>query len=158
MADKEIFLLKQQVLQLDEKNFDLEAWKNSTLIFLERIFGKDSPKIKMIKDLHYDYSSWNLRDAAAFGTGRDKDPVRIQAKEIMGAVISELESLGIPAEKKEKLKIRELLEDELTGKKIKELDAIINSEDPEKVERTAKILEGIGVENLALTIAKLLTS
>ena len=157
MAEKEIFLLKQQVLELDDKNFDLEAWKNSTLIFLERIFGKDSPKLKMIKDLHYDYSSWNLRDAAAFGTGRDKDPVKTQAKEILGAIITELENLGIPKEKKEKLIIRELLEDELTGKKIKELEALLNSEDPGKVTKIAKILEGIGIENLTMTIAKLLT-
>jgi hypothetical protein len=158
MADKEIFLLKQQILQLEEKNFDLDAWKNRTLIFLERIFGKDSTKLKMIKDLHYDYSSWNLRDTAASGTGRDKDPVKIQAGEILGAIITELEKLGVPKEKKEKLKIQELLEDELTGKKIKELETLINSEDPDKAEKTAKILEGIGIESLALTIAKLLTS
>ena len=158
MADKVILLLKQQIIQLEEKNFHLEAWKNSTLIFLERIFGKENPKLKMIRDLHYDYSSWNLRDAAAFGKGRDKDPVKMQAKEILGAIITELENLGIPTEKKEKLKILELLEDELTGKKMKELEALINSEDPEKIEKTAKILESIGIENLALTIAKLLTS
>lgn len=158
MAEKEILLLKQQIKQIDEKNFDLEAWKSSTLIFLERIFGKDSPKIKMIKDLRYDYASWKLRDTAAFGTERDTDPIKIQAKEIMSAIIAELESLGIPDEKKEKLKIRELLEDELTGKKIKELEALINSEDTEKLKKTAKILEGIGIENLTLIIAKLLTS
>ncbi len=49
MAEKEIALLKEQIDRLDEKNFDLEAWKNHTIIFLERIFGKDNSKIKMIK-------------------------------------------------------------------------------------------------------------
>ena len=75
MAEKEIALLKEQIIRLDEKKFDLEAWKNHTIIFLERIFGKDSSKIKMIKELHYDYSSWSLRDTAAAGKTKDKDPI-----------------------------------------------------------------------------------
>ena len=157
MADKEIFLLNQQILQLDEPNFDLDAWKNRTLIFLERIFGKESPKLKLIKDLHYDYSSWNLRDTAAFGTEMGQDPVKLQAKEIIGAIIAELEHLGLPKSKQEKLKIQELLEDELTGKKIKELEVILNSEDTDKEAKIAKILEGLGIETLTAIIAKLLT-
>src|SRR5690606_7883274 len=102
MAEKEIALLKQQIERLDEKRFDLGAWKNRTILFLERLFGNDSPKLKMINDLHYDYSSWSLRDTAAEGSARDKDPVRIQAKEILEATIAELEMLGLPKEKEEK--------------------------------------------------------
>ncbi len=59
MAEKEIALLKEQIARLDEKKFDLEAWKNHTIIYLERIFGRDSSKIKMLKDLHYGgHQSW----------------------------------------------------------------------------------------------------
>ena len=36
---------------LSREKFDLEAWKNHTIIYLERIFGKDSSKIKMIKEI-----------------------------------------------------------------------------------------------------------
>jgi flagellar motility protein MotE (MotC chaperone) len=158
MAEKEIALLKEQIARLDEKKFDLEAWKNRTEIFLERIFGKESPKLKMIQNLHYDYSSWTLRDTFAGGSAKDTDPARIQAKEILEATIAELESLGLPQEKKEQQKIRELLEDELTGKQMKELDSLINSEDREKTEKAAKILETLAKENLAATVAKLLTS
>ena len=158
MAEKEIALLKTQIARLDEKKFDLEAWKNHTEIFLERIFGKDSPKLKMIHNLHYDYSSWSLRDTYAGGSTKDKDPVRIQAKEILGAIITELETLGLPRGKQEKLKMKELLDDELTGRQVKEIDTLLNSDDPEKTEKVAKILESIPVENLAVTIAKLLTS
>jgi hypothetical protein len=158
MADKEISLLKEQIERLDEKKFDLDAWKNRTIIFLERIFGKDSPKLKMIKDLHYDYSSWSLRDTVAAGSARDKDPVRIQAKEILEAIISELENLGLPDQKQEKLKIRELLEDELTGKQIKEIDAILNSEDQDKNKKITEILEGLNKESMVAIIVKLLTS
>jgi hypothetical protein len=158
MAEKEITLLKEQIDRLDEIKFDLEAWKNRTVIFLERIFGKESPKLKMIQNLHYDYSSWSLRDTFAGGSAKDKDPVRIQAKEILGAIITELESLGLPQEKKEKLKIRELLEDELTGKQVKEIDILLNSDDQEKTEKIAEILQNLPNENLAMVISKLLTS
>lgn len=158
MAEKEIALLKEQIARLDEKKFDLEAWKNRTVIFLERIFGKESQKLKMIQNLHYDYSSWSLRDTYAGGSAKDKDPVRIQAQEILEAIINELENLGLPQEKKEKLKIRELLEDELTGKQVKEIDILLNSDDQERTDKIAEILQNLPSENLATVISKLLTS
>jgi len=158
MAEKEITLLKEQIARLDDKKFDLEAWKNRTIIFLERIFGKENSKIKMIQNLHYDYSSWSLRDTFAGGSAKDKDPVRIQAKEILDAVISELESLGLPQQKHEKLKIKELLEDELTGRQSKELETILKSGEQEKEEKIQEILESLEKENLASIISKLLTS
>ncbi|MBT3385526.1 MAG: hypothetical protein HN778_00200 [Prolixibacteraceae bacterium] len=158
MAEKEIALLKKQISKLNEKKFDLEAWKNHTVIFLERIFGKDSSKIKMIKELHYDYSSWNLRDTAAAGKTKDKDPLRMQAAEILSATIAELENLGLPEGTKDKEKIWELLQDELTGKQVKEIEAFLVSEEQEKTEKIATILENLEKENLALTIAKLLIS
>ncbi len=158
MAEKEIALLKEQIARLDEKNFDLEAWKNHTIIFLERIFGKDNSKIKMIKELHYDYSSWSLRDTAAAGKTKDKDPVRMQADEILRATVAELEGLGLPENKKEQEKIWELLQDELTGKQVKEIETLQKSEDSEKTKKIADILEKLEKENLALTIAKLLTA
>ena len=158
MAEKEIALLKEQIHRLDDKKFDLDAWKNRTEIFLERIFGKESSKLKMIQNLHYDYSSWSLRDTYAGGSAKDKDPVRIQANEILEAIITELENLGLPQEKKEKYKIRELLEDELTGKQIKEIDVLLTSDDPEKTEKISKILESLAKESMAAVISKLLTS
>ncbi len=45
MAEKEIALLREQLAKLDEPKFDFDAWKNHTLIFLERIFGKENSKI-----------------------------------------------------------------------------------------------------------------
>lgn len=158
MAEKEIALLKEQIDRLDDKKFDLEAWKNRTYMFLERIFGKESPKLKMIRELHYDYSSWSLRDTAAGGSAKDKDPVRIQAREILEASISELESLGLPQKKQEKLKIMELLEDELTGRQMKEMKILLDSNDDQKIEKIVNILNTIPGENLPLIIANLLTA
>ncbi len=157
MAEKEIALLQEQIERLGEKKFDLEAWKNHTIIFLERIFGKDSSKLRMIKDLGYDYSSWNLRDTAAAGKTSDKDPVLMQAEEILNAAIIELKTLGLPHEKKEKEKIWDLINDELTGKQMRELETLIKSENTDKTESITKILESLEKEKLAGIVLKLLT-
>ncbi len=158
MVDKEIALLKEQIERLNEKKFDLEAWKNHTIIYLERIFGKDSSKIKMIKELAYDYSSWSLRDTAAAGKTKDKDPIRLQAEEILNAVIVELQTLGLPNQKSEKERIWQLLEDDLTGKQVKEIEAILKSEANDKEEKITEILENIGTDKLTSIIYKLLTT
>ena len=156
MVEKEIALLKEQLARLDEKKFDLEAWKNHTLIFLERIFGKENSKLNLIKELHYDYSSWNLRDTAAAGKTKDKDPVKMQAREILQATIVELEKLGLPENRLERDKAWILLKDELTGRQAKEIEAILNSNDSNKIENVCKTLEKLGVENMSSIIAKLL--
>lgn len=157
MAEKEIALLQEQIARLGEKKFDLEAWKNHTIIFLERIFGKDSSKLRMIKDLGYDYSSWNLRDTAAAGKTSDKDPVLMQAEEILNAAIIELKTLGLPHEKKEKEKIWDLLNDELTGKQMRKLEMLVKSENTDKTEQITEILEDLEKEKLASIVLKLLT-
>lgn len=156
MAEKEIALLNEQLARLDEKKFDLEAWKQHTLIFLERVFGKDSTKLKLIRDLRYDYSSWNLRDTAAAGKTKDKDPVKMQAREILEATITELEHLGLPGESTDSEKVWELIEDELTGKQVKAISAILKSDQAEKQDKISDILEGLDNETLAGIIAKLL--
>lgn len=158
MAEKEISLLKEQLARLDEKKFDLEAWKSHTLIFLERIFGKENSKLKLILELHYDYSSWNLRDTAAAGKTKDKDPVKMQAREILQATILELERLGLPETEEDQRKVWFLLQDELTGKQVKEIEAVLKSDDHEKAKNIGKILENLEKENLTLLIAKLLLS
>ena len=158
MAKKEIALLNEQLAGLNDKNFDLEAWKTGTLIFLERIFGKENPKLKLIQDLHYDYSSWNLRDTAAAGKMRDLDPVKTQAQEILEAIILELEKFGLPEAQLEKDRVWHLLQDELTGKQAKEIEELLNSKDDEKAQKISEIINNIEKENLSLLLANLLMS
>jgi hypothetical protein len=154
MVEKEIALINKQLESLTAKNFDLEAWKSHTLIFLERIFGKESSKIQMIKELKYDYSSWRLRDAA--GTSKDSDPVIMKAREILEATKLELEQLGVPKQEDENLKIWSLLEEELTGKQIREIKLVLQSAEPEKMEKIANMLYNLEKENMAVVLAKLL--
>jgi hypothetical protein len=154
MVEKEIALINKQLESLTAKNFDLEAWKSHTIIFLERIFGKESTKVRMIKDLNYNYSSWSLRDAA--GTGKDSDPVILKAREILEATKLELEHLGVPKHEEENLKIWSLLEEEMTGKQIREIKLILQSEEAEKMEKIANMLFNLEKENMSVLIAKLL--
>lgn len=154
MVEKEIALINKQLESLSAKNFDLEAWKSHTVIFLERIFGKESSKVRMIKELKYDYSSWNLRDAA--GTGKDSDPVLMKAREILEATKLELQYLGVPKQEEENLKIWSLLEEEMTGKQIREIRLVLQSDEPAKMEKIANILYNLEKENMAVVLAKLL--
>ena len=155
MAEKEIALLRDQIGKLSDPRFDLEAWKNQTIIFLERIFGKESSKVKLIRELHYDYSSWSLRDAS--GAGK-KDPVKFQAEGILAATIEELEKLGLPGGEPESRKITELLEDELTGKQMKEIETLVHSDLPDRQEKITRLLETLDKETLAAMLARLLLS
>ena len=82
----------------------------------------------------------------------------MRADEILTATIAELESLGLPENKKENDKTWSILQDELTGKQVKEIEAILKSDNKEKTEKIAEILENLEKENLAQTIAKLLIS
>jgi hypothetical protein len=154
MIEKEIALITRQLESLTAKNFDLEAWKSHTIIFLERIFGKESTKVRMIKELNYNYSSWSLRDAA--GTGKDSDPVILKAREILEATKLELEHLGSPKQEEENMKIWSLLEEEMTGKQIREIKLILQSEEPEKMEKIANLLYSLEKENMSVVLAKLL--
>lgn len=156
MAEKEIALLKEQIERLNEPKFDLEAWKNQTVIFLERIFGRESSKVRLVRDLHYDYSSWSLRDTT--GAGQSKDPVRFQARSILEATIEELEKLGLPQGKPESGRLQELLREELTGKQMREIASVLESELPDRPERIAKLLEMLEKEDLAKMLARLLLS
>ena len=158
MAEKEIALLQEQIIRLGDRKFDLEAWKNSTLIYLERIFGKESSKLKMIRDLAYDYSSWNLRDTAATGKTGAKDPILLQAEEILTATITELKTLGLPELKQGKNELWELLSEDLTGKKLRELEILVATSEPERLEKMKTILEELGKERLSAILIKILTN
>jgi len=157
MAESEIALLQEQIEKLHAKKFDFDAWKNSTIIYLERIFGKENSKLKMITALAYDYSSWNLRDTAATGKTSEKDPVVIQAEEIINATIAELKIFGLPKPEIEKEKLLALLNDELPGKTIREIENLLQGDDPNRIQRITEIIEKAGANRLATIIAKILT-
>lgn len=156
MAEKEIALLRKQQEKLNEKSFDLEAWKSQTILFLQRIFGTDHLIVKMIADLKYDYSSWNLRDAT--GNEKSDDPVKMQADEVLEAAIMELESLGLPQQESSAEKAWELMEEELTGKQYKEIRAIFEAGKKNKLAKVQEVLSKLEKENLISILSRILIS
>ena len=139
MTKKEIELLKEQIKKLDVKNFDLEAWKEYTIVLLARIFGDDSQKIKQIESIEYDYSSWALRDTS--GTSSYLKTCKKLGKEILDASISEIENFGLP-EKEKKAEVSEIiqiiidaLQDELKGSQFREIKEILKAKDKEEVKK-----------------------
>lgn len=94
MKQQYIRLLNNQVEKLASEDFDLEAWKSSTVSVLTRIFGGDDPRIQQIDQLKIDYSSWALRDSNA-----GYQPIascKRKGKELLVTAIEEIETFGVP--------------------------------------------------------------
>jgi len=91
---KYIKLLDRQIDKLLDSDFDLDAWKSSTIYILTLIFGSDDPKIREVNDLKIDYSSWALRDSRS-----DYKPIETckkKGREILEIARDEIELFGIP--------------------------------------------------------------
>jgi len=150
MAQKEIKLLQQQIDKLYAKDFELQPWKNYTIILLERIFGSDNEKIKMIRKVEFEFSSWSLRDAS--GNESYEEGSKKLAREILQAAIDELKAFGLPDLTKDvhsEQAIKELLNcllDELKGSQVKELRTILASKEnkEEKKRKIGDILQNLG--------------
>lgn len=154
MAEKEVALIRELINRLNDKKFDLDAWKNHAEVYFEPIFGRESSLVQMIRNLKYDNSSWSLRDAS--GAGKPTNPVLVQAKEILEAAIVSLQQFGLPERKNEASKAWTLIEEELTGKQLKELQTIITSDDTAKNEKISELLESMDKEILAKIISGIL--
>lgn len=154
MTDKEITLLKAQREKLSGKTFDLEGWKSQTLLLAQRIFGKEHLVLKMLNDLKYDYSSWHLRDVT--GNKETEDPVRIQARQILDAAMTELETLGVPSGEKQAREVWNILEEELTGKQVKELQDILSVGGEGCLEKIKEKLNALKKEDLILIISRMM--
>lgn len=164
MKEKEIGLMKRQIEKLDSKDFDLEAWKISTILILERVYGYDSSKITKIKNIHQDLSSWSLRDT--LGTSKGYDASKKYGKEILEACIMELETLGALNNINKSIKPKSLpfevllesLENELKVSQFKDLIKISKIKD--KQERENKItnfLSDLGNEIILQILANILS-
>ena len=162
MPEKEIQLLKTQIGKLNNKDFDLDAWKKSTIIILARIFGENNLKIKQIESIEYDYSSWSLRDTTGFNTYLDS--CKKLGREILQASVDELETLGLPKTVDTPdeffLVITGALQDELKGSQVKEINQVLASgENPEtKREKILEKLKEYGSDSSHDILSNILTS
>ncbi len=160
--EKAIQLLREFINKLDREDFNLEAWKNSVTLILERIFGNGAPVISKIQELSYHMSSWALRDT--LGKSSWEEQIRRNAKEIMETAILELEIAGTDEEDLKKQNevfsaIEEALENELKGSQYKALQAILAKEkDPSlRKEKVKDFLQSLDQETLQEMLTTLLS-
>lgn len=128
----EIKLLEEQINKLELKNFDLEAWKQYTIVLLARIFGNNNQKIHQIEKIEYDYSSWSLRDTS--GSTEYLETCKKLGKEILQASIDELNTFGLhesAGSGQDLIPVDVLLtalEDDLKVSQFRKLKSIINTQ------------------------------
>jgi len=158
---KEIQILNTLIEKLDDKNFNLDAWKSATVVILARIFGKNTQKIKQIENIEYDYSSWSLRDTSGES---HLDVCKKLGRNILEACILEIETLGLPDKEIHKEGkfdvdlIVKAMEDELSMSEFRELKNILNSGETisDIKEKIIDKLKIFGVEVSARILANIL--
>ena len=118
MKNQKVEILEDLLKSFDQKNFDLDAWKIKASIVLKKIFGEADEKASLINNLHYDFSSWSLRDHSG---GKQHDPIKDQAKEIIEAAIVELELSG------DRSPVLEVMRNQLSGEEFDQLQHLIDN-------------------------------
>ena len=186
MNEKYIELLKRQLKELEkvgtnpatrsEYSFGVEAWKSSTIVILERIFGKDSRKIKEVEKIELG-RSFSLSGSDSYYI----ETVKETGSGLIKACIAELELLGNPnqiyngekqginltvlqsQENNQTIKIDIIVNElrkELTGSQLDEIQSILDSEEKtiDKKNKTINKLKDFGINTLSNIIAGILTN
>jgi hypothetical protein len=156
-----IEVLQGQIEKLEAKDFDLNAWKNFTILLLERIFGSKTQKIEAIRKIRYDQGSWVLRDET--GYTNSMEACKKLGREILDEAIVELETFGAPEETGNTISfeiVLNALQDELTGSQFREIKKALEEE--KKTEDRKKILvtklKGFGSESVYAIVANILSN
>ncbi len=156
-----IKVLQDQIEKLEAKDFDLNAWKNFTILLLERIFDKKTRKIEAIQKIKYDQGSWVLRDET--GYTNSMEACKKLGREILEEAIVELDAFGAPEETGNTISFEILLnalQDELTGSQFREIKKAMEEE--RQIEDLKKILvtklKGFGSDNVYAIVANILSN
>ncbi len=157
---KSVEVLEGQIQKLEAKEFDLNAWKNFTILLLERIFGRQSKKIEAINKIKYDQGSWVLRDET--GYTNSMEACKKLGREVLEESIVELETFGLPEESTDTIAfeiILNALKDELTGSQLREIIKAVG--DTGAIKDRKKILfsklQGFGSEAAWAIVANILS-
>jgi len=159
--NKAVEVLKDQIQKLNSKDFDLTAWKNFTVLLLERIFGGETKKIESIQNIKYDKGSWVLRDET--GYANSMEACRKLGREVLEEAVLELETFGIPETSADQIDIQVImnaLEDELTGTQFREIKKALTEE--KQIEDKKKIiitkLKSYGPDTVFAIVANILSN
>jgi len=128
---KEIELLQEQIDKLKARDFDLDAWKQYTVVLLTRIFGEKDPRIRQIEKIEYDFSSWSLRDTT--GKSAYMETCKKLGREVLQASIDELHAFGLPEISEERTVISlevivQALEDDLKVSQFRKIRDLVTSD------------------------------
>jgi hypothetical protein len=172
MTEKQIELITKQIEKIDSPDFDLEGWKSSSIVILNRIFGDTYSGIRQLQNIKY--SGSGIGDVYWDNLISCKK----QGKDILGACITELETFGQPDQKQtdnsgihinlnqtqnQSVKINLLisaLEDELTISQLREINDLMKIDEP-KSEKKRKIIDKIqsfGSDVASNILANILTN
>jgi len=159
--NKTVQVLQDQIAKLNAKDFDLNAWKNFTILLLERIFGPGNKKIESIQKIKYDQGSWVLRDET--GYTNSMEACKNLGREVLEEAIIELETFGVPEKTGNEVDIQiiiDALEDELTGTQFREIRKAL--EEKRQIEDKKKILvtklKSYGADTAFSIVANILTN
>lgn len=174
MIEKQIELIKKQIQKLSSSEFDLSAWKSSSILILDRIFGSEFQGIQAIENIKY--KSGGVYGGTSSTTWNNMDSCKKQGKEILETCITELETFGarekpqsnssginINLTQNQSVNINLLvsaLEDELTISQMREVNEIMQSPENSS-EKKAKILDKIksfGSDVASNILANILTN
>ncbi|MBV6645952.1 MAG: hypothetical protein KI790_10910 [Cyclobacteriaceae bacterium] len=148
MTDKYTQFLEKQVEKLEAEDFDLEAWKSSTIAALERLYGRADPRTRQIADLKIDYSSWALRDSNA--NYKPIETCKKKGREILKTAIEEVEIFGAPESKTADKNVLDKLPESVR----KEVETMVKDSPKEK--DLVKVFQKLKKETLAKALASLL--
>jgi len=159
--NKTVQVLQDQIEKLNIKDFDLNAWKNFTILLLERIFGPGNKKIESIQKIKYDQGSWVLRDET--GYTNSMEACKKLGREVLEEAIIELETFGTPEKTGDDIDIQIIttaLEDELTGTQFREIRKALAEK--RQIEDSKKILvtkiKSYGADTAYAIVANILTN
>jgi hypothetical protein len=159
--NKTVQVLQGQIEKLNAKDFDLNAWKNFTILLFERVFGPGNKKIESIQKIRYDQGSWVLRDET--GYTNSMEACKKLGREVLEEAIIELETFGVPEKTGDEIDIQVIinaLEDELTGTQFREIKKALAEK--RQIEDKKKILvtkiKSYGADTAYAIVANILTN
>jgi len=174
MIDKQIELLKIQIEKLDNPKLDIKAWKSSTILILDRIFGSDFTGIKSIENIKYTSGGVSMGSSSSYWNNIES--CKRQGKEILESCITDLSTFGerqkpeanspginINLTQNQTISItilKSALEDELTVTQMKEIREIVEGHE-NKSTKKKKIIEKLtnaGIDTAAKIVSNILTN
>ncbi len=164
MYENEVKLLRSRIEKLSSEGFDLEAWKDGTIVLLNRIFGEDNQKSRQVEKIRFELNSWSLRDAK--GSKNLISSCKKRGEEILQVAIEELENFGLPEDVVEqhqepfKKVIVAALEESLKVAQLKEIKLLLATNEKEDAlkKKLLSKLESYGNDTVPDVLASILVN